>query len=651
MDSIQDSSSEKMIERDNIEQMYVSELIGELEQCREDERASRNQMIAILGAVATFIAAVIGIAQIKEIQEGWTQNNLFINGLSTLVLCAAIPYLANLGLLSCFRHHYVCDIEKELDEIVSIHKERKFFHWESISTPLITFNYKHILPGYPAVYSINMGICLASILLLAAIYILFIQTLSPEIVLATIGSFVFSVGFWTVAIISAFTMIVASRSSKNIYKEAKEQAGKQFRAEDLNVKNKSIYKLFLYLFYPRPTDIQKNVFFIIGILFSAIINHSVGKPNSFEVTIAHLIFCWIVFDFLIYQARYQLNDLEGISNDDSHPGRDLRKRLPINDTILGPKRTAKLSLSVACFKIGCAFVMLIVYIRQSAWRRTAAIACLFLILLVSFAYEWAKRKEKYRWVLFLVSTGYSIRVFAGMLCEIDRLNTLLSKDIVVLITMMLLLLGTAACGEFFVTLMWAQEGIYLKNEGAKRETKLLDFLFSKDARLIERCKEQQPLLYEDSLSSIWNVSLILTYFLMSAACIVCSIQINTEVFLSSIAFILIVSCTTFTCGSGLFAKSILKAALLLLGICFASILFGLYLFGMRKSVYTNLVILLYFVTCFYSILYCSFRMSNYKSLISFLPELLSKTVTIMYKIGETILGKELMELLGREKKN
>lgn len=72
--------------------MYVSELIGELEQCREDERTSRNQMIAILGAVATFIATVIGIAEIKE---GWTQNNLFINGLSTMVLCAAIPYLAN----------------------------------------------------------------------------------------------------------------------------------------------------------------------------------------------------------------------------------------------------------------------------------------------------------------------------------------------------------------------------------------------------------------------------------------------------------------------------------------------------------------------------------------------------------------------------
>ena len=75
--------------------MYVSELIGELEQCREDERTSRNQMIAILGAVATFIATVIGIAEIKEIQEGWTQNNLFINGLSTVVLCAAIPYLVN----------------------------------------------------------------------------------------------------------------------------------------------------------------------------------------------------------------------------------------------------------------------------------------------------------------------------------------------------------------------------------------------------------------------------------------------------------------------------------------------------------------------------------------------------------------------------
>ena len=47
MASNQDNS-EQMAVNDKLEQMYVSELIEELEQCREDERSSRNQMIAIL---------------------------------------------------------------------------------------------------------------------------------------------------------------------------------------------------------------------------------------------------------------------------------------------------------------------------------------------------------------------------------------------------------------------------------------------------------------------------------------------------------------------------------------------------------------------------------------------------------------------------
>ena len=650
MASNQDNS-EQMAVNDKLEQMYVSELIEELEQCREDERSSRNQMIAILGAVATFIAAVVGVAQIKEVQEGWAQNNLFINGFSTLVLCVAIPYLANLGLLSCFRHHYINDIENELDEIVSNHEKRKFFHWESISTPLITFNYKNILPGYSSIYSINMGICLASILLLAAIYILFIQTLSPKIVLATIGSFVFSVGFWTVALISAFTMIIASRCSKEIYEQAKKQAGeRKINPKALQVINKDIYKSILYLVYPRPTDIQKNIFFVIGILFSAIVNYRVGKPNSIEVTVAHLIFCWLVFDFLIYQARYQLNDLEGIDNDKSHPGKDLRKRLPINDKNDKEKRrTAKLSISVASFKLVCAFAMLFVYIRLSTWRRVAAIGCLFLIVLIAFVYEDAKRKDNHRLVLFLVSLGYPIRVFAGMLCEIDRLNTIVGKNTLVSIIMILLLLGTAACGEFFVTLMWAQEGVYLTKEDPNRATKMFAFLFSKDSKIKERYTEQQPLLYEDSLFSIWNVSLFLTYAFIGAAYIVCGSMINIEVAVLSIVFILAMLFITYSCGTGVFGKSMLKAALLLLGISIASILFSLYLFGTGRSGYSSMLVLLYAVLCFYSILYCSFRLSNYESLISFLPQLLSKMVTLMYKAGEVLLGEELMKLISRKK--
>ena len=646
MDSAQDKSKQNMAV-DNLEPIYISELIEELEQCREDERASRNQMFAILGAVATFIAAVIGIAQIKDIQEGWVQNNLFINGLSTLVLCVTMPYLTNLGLLSCFRHFYIKDIEEELDNIVRSHKDREFFHWESISTPLITFNYKHILPGYSAIYNINMGISLASILLLASLYILFIQTLSPNLVFSTIGSFVFSVVFWMVALISAFTIFIASRCSKEIYDAAKEQAkSRRINPKNISQINKGVFKLILYLLYPRPTDIQKSIFFVVGVLFSVIVNYSVGKPNSPEETIAHLFFCWLVFDFLIYQARYQLNDLEGINQDLSHPGKELRKRLPIDEKVLNKTRTAKLSIIVAIFKLICSLVMLIAYIRNSTWRRVVAIGCMFFIIAISFAYEAAKRRENNRQVLFLVSIGYPIRVFVGMLCEINRLNILFSKDTSIFLTMILLLLGTAACGEFFVTLMWAHEGIYIKKKNSTCENKKFVFLFSKDNNINNRYHEQQPLLYRDSLSSIWNISLFLTYAFIGTAFIICSSNLNNEMFDFSIVFILVLLFITYSCGTGAVGKSIFKAAFLLISAFFVSSLLYLYLFRNAVPFYCGLVVFFNAILCFYSILYCSFRMSNYENLINFPTEINNRILMLLYKTGEVLLGEKLMILLG-----
>ena len=128
-------------------------------------------------------------------------------------------------------------------------------------------------------------------------------------------------------------------------------------------------------------------------------------------------------------------------------------------------------------------------------------------------------------------------------------------------------------------------------------------------------------------------------------------MINIEVAVLSIVFILAMLFITYSCGTGVFGKSMLKAALLLLGISIASILFSLYLFGTGRSGYSSMLVLLYAVLCFYSILYCSFRLSNYESLISFLPQLLSKMVTLMYKAGEVLLGEELMKLISRKKNN
>ena len=93
------------------EQFLIQEIINELSECREDERASRNHIFAILAAVATFLTVVTAV--ISNMTENRISNmpmgglnslKTIINGLSTFVVCAAIGYIVNLGIISTFRH-------------------------------------------------------------------------------------------------------------------------------------------------------------------------------------------------------------------------------------------------------------------------------------------------------------------------------------------------------------------------------------------------------------------------------------------------------------------------------------------------------------------------------------------------------------------
>ena len=73
----------------------------------------------------------------------------------------------------------------------------------------------------------------------------------------------------------------------------------------------------LYLLYPRLKDIHKGFLIIIGYVAGLMLDHSAADISN----IWKLIMVWFVFEFLGYQARYQINDLRGVKLDNG-------KRLP-----------------------------------------------------------------------------------------------------------------------------------------------------------------------------------------------------------------------------------------------------------------------------------------------------------------------------------
>ncbi|MDD8037489.1 MAG: hypothetical protein PHC59_15210 [Thomasclavelia ramosa] len=228
-----------MITKDiaKIDQLRVEEILNELSECREDERSGRNQIFTILTVTATFIAAIFALLSMADNSAlfngmNFARDNIawLANSFSTLLLASIMPWLANLGLLSTFRHFYIIKLEDELRDLLN-DENRKFYHWEQVSTPFITFNLKHIPVGFSMFYTINTFITFVSLLILAVAYTIFIQTFADKF---SIGNILLSVGFWMMFIIVLLTIFVASIKSKEIYDVAMEQVEERLKQKQEN---------------------------------------------------------------------------------------------------------------------------------------------------------------------------------------------------------------------------------------------------------------------------------------------------------------------------------------------------------------------------------------------------------------------------------
>ncbi|HKH65105.1 MAG TPA: hypothetical protein VKA35_06545 [Solirubrobacterales bacterium] len=78
-----------------------------------------------------------------------------------------------------------------------------------------------------------------------------------------------------------------------------------------------------YLLLPRPGDLVKAWIFPAGFLLGVL---AAGGASGEEVLRAAV--AWGALELLIYQARYQWNDIRGFAADQRHPDRAARGRLP-----------------------------------------------------------------------------------------------------------------------------------------------------------------------------------------------------------------------------------------------------------------------------------------------------------------------------------
>jgi hypothetical protein len=102
--------------------------------------------------------------------------------------------------------------------------------------------------------------------------------------------------------------------------------------------------LLNYLLVPRPNDLVKAVVVPLTFALGAAANGGVGATRLWQAVLV-----WLVLELLVYQARYQWNDVRGFAADQAHPERAARGRLPGPIERARPHITA--SLAVAALRL------------------------------------------------------------------------------------------------------------------------------------------------------------------------------------------------------------------------------------------------------------------------------------------------------------
>jgi hypothetical protein len=185
------------------------------------------------------------------------------------------------------------------------------------------------------------------------------------------------------------------------------------RAEPGAKKGRSLWS---YLLLPRPDDLVKALFVVAGIVVALI---SVPGRSSPRPGVAELVLFVVAVEWLVYQSRYQWNDIRGLYEDELSPSKADRQRLPGGTAGIPKSVTAMILRLIGVF-----------WIAALAWNGEARISgtdrvmvvAIAMIYLVGTIYEEIRQAARRSRIssttnlaltLIVVGLGYPIRFALG----------------------------------------------------------------------------------------------------------------------------------------------------------------------------------------------------------------------------------------------
>lgn len=528
------------------EEVRINELIAELSECREDERNTQNQILQVISVVGTILGILFTASYLNPENRDQTikifQNigtgesdyiikvyNIINNNitytrimfwLGLLIFCTAFCYIIVLGISNILRYYYIQNLEDRLYDLISDVKDNKdrgsFLHWNSYMAPIITQNVKHITSSHTALNYICYVVAVASAILfsMGIVISLFLAIKSrTRFDIELIKFVLLFMGF------SFLLLLRLTYRARDVAQFAWDTAHENQKIRlhklegELYKKSSSFQHILKYLIYPKKQDPQKPFLIVIGFIYCVF-------WSGIDIQLTHifkLIFCMFIFDFLAYQARYQINDIRGI-DEDKEVGRN--DRLLCKD-IKNEAHVIKISYSVAFLKLLLAFLITVFYADT---LRNALLVSLIILFISTIIYEIAKDR-KWTWLVFFsVGMGYPLRFFVGFfpLVSIDK-NILLCPQTICFILLLW------SYGSLASILSWTnevanqmqkykdKENSFPKTYKKKHFQDIQEILISRFQIAQEhKIKEKVlPLREKCRLRDPWNMTLLLCFIFLN----------------------------------------------------------------------------------------------------------------------------------------
>ncbi|GLZ42828.1 hypothetical protein [Actinokineospora sp. NBRC 105648] len=198
--------------------------------------------------------------------------------------------------------------------------------------------------------------------------------------------------------------------------------------------------MWSYLLLPRPQDLIKWLFIPVAYVVGSLLVGPSATPAHLTALVG-----WLTFEYLLYQARYQWNDIRGLTDDINHPARQERGRLP---TGRGTKFAVSTSILVIAVRMALAVTVALV-VTPLTWPLLVAIGGVWVFAVAYEALRTQGSESMGRAVAIwlIVGAGYTLRTSFGLVLAGLVLDWHLAAFAV----------AAWSFGVMFVTLTWAIE--------------------------------------------------------------------------------------------------------------------------------------------------------------------------------------------------